>query len=94
MGKDGHTSLSLHAGLALFLQLGRQPDQHIRVEQGFFQLFGREVAAVLTDGGRNFFHNPVLEPFCAGQVRPHDETVHIRLGDDVKIDRRGLYPIR
>ena len=62
--------------------------------QDFIFRLGRAVATCFTDGGKNFFHNPVLEPFCAGQVRPHDETVHVRLGDDVKIDRRGLYPIR
>ena len=82
MGKDGHTSLSLHTGLALFLQLGRQLDQHIRVEQGFFQLFGREIAAVLTDGGKHFMNDPSLEGLGFRLTRTEDEGIQTGLGND------------
>ena len=89
MGKDGHTSLSLYAGLALFLQTGCQPDQHIRVEQGLFQLFGREVAAVLTDGGKDLSSQPLLERQGLGLVRAPEEKIQALFSEHNHLLRPG-----
>ena len=64
------------------LHLGSQGAKGFRVG-----LRGQAVAACFAEGREDLFNDPVLKGFRRGQIRPHDETVHVGFGDDVDLDR-------